>query len=271
MISSRQVEAVIADARVHAVTLTGSEAAGRAVAACAGAHLKKTVLELGGSDAFIVLEDADLEVTVSNAVASRFLNAGQSCIAAKRFIVIDTVAEKFMERFKAGVESLHIGDPMQETTTLAPMARADLRTELQRQVDISVDGGAVVVTGGGPLPGPGAYYAATILDGVAPGMPVYDEEVFGPVASVVRVRDEEAALRVANGSRYGLGGSIWTRDTRRGESLARGLESGAAFVNGMVKSDPRLPFGGIKASGYGRELARHGLREFLNAKTLWMR
>jgi len=271
MISSRQVEAVIADARVHAVTLTGSEAAGRAVAACAGAHLKKSVLELGGSDAFIVLEDADLEATVSNAVVSRFLNAGQSCIAAKRFIVIDTVADEFVERFKAGVESLRIGDPMDETTTLAPMARADLRNELQRQVDASVDAGAVIVTGGGPLPGPGAYYAATILDHVAPGMPAYDEELFGPVASVLRVRDEEEALRVANGSRYGLGGSVWTRDARRGESLARRLDAGAAFVNGMVKSDPRLPFGGVKASGYGRELAHHGLREFLNAKTLWMR
>ena len=271
LIGAAQTEQVIADPRVHAVTLTGSEPAGRKVAAAAGAHLKKSVLELGGSDPFIVLEDADLVVTVSNAVVSRFQNAGQSCIAAKRFIVVDEIADAFLARFKAEAEKLSPGDPNDERATLGPMARADLRDEVHKQVSASIERGAVKVTGCAPLPGPGYFYAASILDRVAPGMPAYEQELFGPVAAVIRVRDEDEALAVADASRYGLAGSVWTRDTARGERLARRIQAGACFVNGMVKSDPRLPFGGVKASGYGRELSHHGLREFVNAKTIWVR
>jgi succinate-semialdehyde dehydrogenase/glutarate-semialdehyde dehydrogenase len=271
MVGAAQVESLIADSRVHAVTLTGSEPAGRKVAAAAGAHLKKTVLELGGSDPFIVLADADLDMTVRNAVVSRFQNAGQSCIAAKRFIVVDDIADTFLARFKGEVEALKAGDPGDADTTLAPMARNDLRDELHKQVSESIAHGAEPVTGCAPLPGPGYFYAASLLDRVAPGMPAYEQELFGPVAAVIRVGDEAEALAVANASRFGLGGSVWTQDSARGERLARRVQSGACFVNGMVKSDPRLPFGGVKASGYGRELSRHGLREFVNAKTIWIR
>ena len=271
MISSAQVEGVIRDARVHAVTLTGSEPAGRQVAATAGACLKKSVLELGGSDAFIVLEDADLDWTVQQAVASRFLNGGQSCIAAKRFIVVAAAADAFLSRFQAAVEQLRAGDPMDEATTLAPLARPDLRDELHRQVSDSLAAGAVALTGCRPLAGTATYYAPSILDQVRPGMRAYEEELFGPVAIVIRARDEADAVRIANDSRFGLGGSVWTADSARGERIARQLECGCAFVNGLVKSDPRLPFGGIKASGYGRELSLLGMREFVNAKTVWVR
>ena len=271
MIDAREVAGVIADPRVHAVTLTGSEPAGRAVAAAAGQHLKKSVLELGGADAFAVLEDADLDLTVQQAVASRFLNCGQSCIAAKRFIVVAEIADEFVARFAAAVAALHGGDPADENTTLAPMARADLRDELHAQVQASLDAGALRVIGGELPQGPGAFYPATILDQVKPGMVAYEQELFGPVAAVIRVADAALALAVANDSRFGLGGSVWTQDTARGERFARQLQCGSAFVNGMVKSDPRLPFGGIKASGYGRELSQHGLREFVNAKTLWVK
>ena len=271
MIDARDVAGVIADPRVHAVTLTGSEPAGRSVAAAAGQHLKKSVLELGGSDAFVVLEDADLDIAVAQAVTSRFLNCGQSCIAAKRFIVVEAIADDFVARFADAVGDLRAGDPADGDTTLAPMARADLRDELHRQVEASVQAGARVVTGGAPVVGPGAFYPATILDQVTRDMAAYEQELFGPVAAVIRVTDEAEALAVANGSRFGLGGSVWTRDSARGERFARQMQCGSAFVNGMVKSDPRLPFGGIKASGYGRELSHHGLREFVNAKTLWVR
>ena len=271
MIGASQSEQVIADRRVDAVTLTGSERAGRQVAAAAGQHLKKTVLELGGSDAFVVLEDADLESAVANAVTSRFQNAGQSCIAAKRFIVVDTLADDFVARFKAAVEALKPGDPAAEGTTLAPLAREDLREALHRQVRASLAQGAVAVCGCEPLEGAGFFYAASIVDRVMPGMPAYEEELFGPVAAVIRVRGEEEAVAVANASRYGLGSSVWTGDGARGERIARRIQAGACFVNGAVKSDPRLPFGGIKASGYGRELSHHGLREFVNAKTIWIR
>ncbi len=213
MIASEQVTQVIADPRVHAVTLTGSESAGRAIAAQAGQHLKKTVLELGGSDAFIVLEDAELDLTADNAIASRFLNAGQSCIAAKRFIVVDTVAEAFLERLKARVKALKPGDPLAEHTRLTPLARMDLRDQLHAQVTASIAAGAVAVTGCTPIPGPGAFYQASILDRVTPGMCAFDEEVFGPVAAVIRARDEEEAIRLANASPFGLEGSIWTGDT----------------------------------------------------------
>ena len=271
MIRASQVQKVIEDPRVHAVTLTGSEPAGRQVAATAGANLKKSVLELGGSDAFIVLEDADLDETVKVAVTSRFLNTGQSCIAAKRFIVVDAIAEDFVTRFKAGAEVLQPGDPLNEATTMAPMARTDLRDELHQQVRDSIAAGAVPVTGCEPVEGAGAYYLPSILDRVEPGMRAYGEELFGPVAIVIRARDENDALRIANDSPYGLGGSIWTRDTARGERLARQMQSGATFINGLVKSDPRLPFGGVKNSGYGRELSHHGIHEFVNAKTIWIK
>ena len=272
MIRASQVQKVIEDPRVHAVTLTGSEPAGRKVAAIAGSVLKKSVLELGGSDPFIVLEDADLDAAVKDAVASRFLNAGQSCIAAKRFIVVDAIAGDFVDRFKAGVESLQVGDPMDENTGLAPMARTDLREELHKQVVDSLAAGAVNVTGCEIVEDrPGAYYRASILDQVGPGMRAYHEELFGPVAIVIRARDEADALRIANDSPFGLGGNVWSGDPARAENLARQLECGCAFVNSFVKSDPRLPFGGIKHSGYGRELSHHGIHEFVNAKTIWIK
>jgi succinate-semialdehyde dehydrogenase/glutarate-semialdehyde dehydrogenase len=271
MIESSRVAEVIADPRVQAVTLTGSEPAGRQVAATAGSHLKKTVLELGGSDPFIVLEDADLELAVEQAVTSRFLNTGQSCIAAKRFIVVEPVADAFVEQFRAAVEALGTGDPLDEANRLGPMARTDLREELHRQVEESIAQGAEAVTGCRIPPGPGAFYPPSILDRVVPGMCAWSEELFGPVASIIRVADEAEAVRVANDTEFGLGGSVWTRDSARGERIARQLECGCAFVNGLVKSDPRLPFGGVKHSGYGRELSILGMREFLNAKTVWIR
>ena len=271
MISASQVKSVIEDDRIHAVTLTGSEPAGRQVAATAGSCLKKSVLELGGSDAFIVLEDADLDLTVNAAVISRYLNTGQSCIAAKRFIVVDAIAEDFITRFKAAVEALKAGDPTDESTTLAPMAREDLRDELHLQVTDTIAAGAIAVTGCEPIEGVGAFYKASILDRVETGMRAYHEELFGPVAIIIHARDEEEALQIANDSPFGLGGSVWTQDSARGEALARRVESGCTFVNGFVKSDARLPFGGIKNSGYGRELSQHGIREFTNAKTIWIK
>ncbi|HAJ91844.1 MAG TPA: succinate-semialdehyde dehydrogenase [Gammaproteobacteria bacterium] len=271
MIPSSQVEGVIQDPRVQAVTLTGSEPAGRQVAATAGAQIKKSLLELGGSDPFIVLEDADLELAVEQAVVSRFLNTGQSCIAAKRFIVVDAIAEAFIDRFRVAVEALVMGDPLDDDTRLGPMARADLRDELHQQVVDSIAQGAVAVTGCRPAAGDGVYYQASILDHVRPGVRAYTEELFGPVASIIRAADENEAICIANDTDFGLGGSVWTRDSERGERIARQLECGSAFVNGLVKSDPRLPFGGIKHSGYGRELSRLGIHEFVNAKTIWIR
>ncbi len=270
-IEAKQVVDVISHDCVQMVALTGSESAGRKVAATAGEHLKKTVLELGGADAFIVLEDADLDLAVETALISRFLNAGQSCIAAKRFIVVDAVADLFVDRFKEVIAALKMGSPRDETVTLAPMARLDLRDELHQQVMDSVALGATPVTGCVVPESEGAFYPPSLLDYVQPGMPAYEEELFGPVAAVIRVADEEEGLAVANSSRYGLGGSVWTADQKRGEALALKVQSGACFVNGLVKSDPRLPFGGVKASGYGRELFRHGIREFVSAKTIWLR
>ena len=269
-IASDQVERVIQDPRVRAVTLTGSEPAGRAVAAQAGKALKKSVLELGGSDPFVVLEDADLELAVAKAVQSRFMNAGQSCIAAKRFIVVEAVAEAFERRFVQAALRLRHGDPLNEETTLAPMARADLRDELHGQVKDALDFGARRLTGGAPIEGPGFFYPPTVIADVTPRMRAYGEELFGPVAALLQARDEDEALRIANDSPFGLGGSVWTRDQDRGLAFARRLECGCAFVNELVKSDPRVPFGGIKASGYGRELSRQGIREFVNAKTIWV-
>lgn len=268
MISASQVAGVIADPRVQAVTLTGSEAAGRQVAATAGANLKKTLLELGGSDAFVVLDDANLDWAVEQGVASRFLNSGQSCVAAKRFIVVDSIADEFVARFKEATEILQAGDPMRAETTLAPMARIDLRDELHDQVTRSLSAGATAVTGCEPLDRKGAYYAASILDHVRPGMAAWSEEFFGPVAIVIRAKDEVDAIAIANDSDFGLGGSVWTENAARGERVARAMQAGAVFVNSMVKSDPRLPFGGIKNSGYGRELSYHGMLEFVNQKTI---
>jgi succinate-semialdehyde dehydrogenase/glutarate-semialdehyde dehydrogenase len=271
LLDGAAAEALIGDPRIHAVSFTGSEAAGRRVAAAAGAHLKKSVLELGGSDAFVVLADADLEQAAQVGVTSRFLNAGQSCIAAKRFIVVDSIAREFLDIFRHKAAALVVGDPMDEGTHIGPMARADLRTQLHRQVTDSVQRGAQPLLGCTPLPGDGFFYAPSLLDQVRPGMPAYAEELFGPVACIIRAKDDEDALNIANDNRYGLGGSVWTRDAEKGEAYARRLQCGAAFVNGLVKSDPRLPFGGIKASGYGRELSVHGIREFVNAKTLWIK
>jgi succinate-semialdehyde dehydrogenase/glutarate-semialdehyde dehydrogenase len=268
-IDNAQTASVIADARIKAVTLTGSERAGRSVAATAGAHLKKCVMELGGSDPFIVLADADLDAALPIALSSRFGNAGQTCIAAKRFILVDAVADAFIERFVAGARALAVGDPSADATTLAPMARADLRASIHQQVQASVAKGARVLCGGAPLDGPTAY-PATILDGVAPGMSAYHEELFGPAASILRVKDEADAARVANDTSFGLGASVWTRDVERGERVARGVAAGAVFVNALVRSDVRLPFGGTKASGFGRELAQHGIHEFMNIKTIYV-
>jgi succinate-semialdehyde dehydrogenase/glutarate-semialdehyde dehydrogenase len=269
-IAHAQAEALIARPEVQAVTLTGSERAGRRIAALAGAALKKTVLELGGSDPFVVLEDADLERAAATAVTARFQNNGQSCIAAKRFILVDAIAEAFLDRFRHRVEALTVGDPAEEDTDVGPLARADLRDHLHRQVVESIRAGAVPVTGCAILDRPGYFYAPSILDRARPGMPAYDEELFGPVAAIVRARDEAEALALANRHRYGLGGSVWTEDLERGEGFARQMECGLAFVNGLARSDPRLPFGGVKDSGYGRELGAFGLREFANVKTVWV-
>jgi len=271
LIGPEQAEKLIADARIHAVTLTGSEAAGRRIAAAAGSQLKKSVLELGGSDAFVVLADADLDEAARVAVASRFLNGGQSCIAAKRIILVESIAEDFLARFKQRLAQLKQGDPTREDTDLGPMARADLRDALHQQVTESINKGALPLMGCEPVAGPGYYYKVSLLDKVRPGMPAYDDELFGPVAAVIHAKDEADALRIANDSRFGLGGNVCTRDSKRGEIFARAMHCGQAFVNGMVKSDPHLPFGGVKASGYGRELALHGIREFVNIKTIWIK
>ena len=266
-ISSGQVAEVIANPVISAVALTGSEAAGRSVASLAGQAIKPSVLELGGSDPFIVLDDADLEFTAEHALTSRFMNAGQSCIAAKRFIVLEHIADKFVQIFKEKVQQLQVGNPAQESTNLAPMARKDLCEELQLQVQDALNNGAVAVVGC-EYSGDNCSYPASIIDNVNPQMKIYDEEVFGPVASIIRVKDEAEAISVANSSRFGLGGSVWTADSDRGERIARKLECGSAFVNSIVKSDPKAPFGGVKESGYGRELSEYGIKEFVNIKTL---
>jgi succinate-semialdehyde dehydrogenase/glutarate-semialdehyde dehydrogenase len=268
-IDNEMAAKVIADPRVKAVTLTGSDRAGRSVASTAGRNLKKCVMELGGSDPFVVLDDADLDVTIPAAIASRFGNAGQTCIAAKRFIVTPGIADAFVQRFVDAASKLAVGDPMDEATTLAPMARADLREEIHAQVRRSIDAGATLLLGG--MPGEGAcHYPATILDHVVPGMPAYGEELFGPAAAILRARDDADAVRLANDTDFGLGASVWTRDLVRGEAVARKLQAGAIFVNAIVRSDVRLPFGGTKTSGFGRELAEHGIHEFMNIKTVYV-
>jgi succinate-semialdehyde dehydrogenase/glutarate-semialdehyde dehydrogenase len=264
------VARVIADDRIRAVTLTGSPRAGASVAEQAGRHFKKTVLELGGSDPFIVLHDADVAAAAQAAAEARLVNSGQSCIAAKRFIVVESVATQFLERFGPELQARVLGDPLEPGTDVGPQARLDLRAALHRQVEASVARGARLEFGGRVPDGPGAFYPPTLLTAVSPGMAAFDEETFGPVAAVIRVRDEAEAVRLANASAYGLGASIWTRDRARAERLVGELEAGIVFVNAIVKSDPRLPFGGVKRSGYGRELSEFGLREFVNVKTAWL-
>jgi succinate-semialdehyde dehydrogenase/glutarate-semialdehyde dehydrogenase len=232
--------------------------------------LKKCVLELGGSDAFIVLDDADLAAAAQVAVRARFQNTGQSCIAAKRFIVVEAVADAFEQDFVAAAAQLRVGDPLDRETQVGPMARGDLRAELDQQVQASVKLGAQVPLGGKCLPGKGYFYEPTIMTHVTPQMPVFQEETFGPVAAVIRARDTEHALQLANASPFGLSGNLWTSDVERGRRLARRIESGGVFINGMTASDPRLPFGGIKRSGYGRELSSFGIREFVNIQTIWI-
>jgi succinate-semialdehyde dehydrogenase/glutarate-semialdehyde dehydrogenase len=272
LIGHRATADIIADRRVRGVTLTGSDGAGRAVSQAAGRNLKKTVLELGGSDPCIVLADADLDRAARAAVASRYLNTGQSCINAKRIIVVDDVYDDFLERFRAEAEALKLGDPMDEDTDLGPLARDDLRDTVHDQVQRTLahpDGGRLVI-GGEPVDGPGYFYPATIIRDVDPEAPAAKEEVFGPVAAFIRAEDEAAAVELANASVFGLGAAVWTGDVERGQRLAARIESGSVFVNELVKSDPRLPFGGVKESGYGRELAREGAIEFTNVKTVWV-
>ena len=268
LIDSKEVNAVIENPFIKAVTLTGSEEAGSKVAETAGREIKKTVLELGGSDAFIVLEDADLDKAAEIAVKSRMVNTGQSCIAAKRFIVVTEVAADFISKMKEQMAQLKTGNPLETDCDYGPLARQDLAEELQKQVEASVQKGATIVLDGGHEKG--AYFKPMILKDVKPGMPAYDEEMFGPVAAVIVVKDEAEAIQVANDSRFGLAGSVWTKDKERGLAVARKVETGAMFVNALVHSDPVMPFGGIKKSGYGRELSYVGIREFMNQKSIWV-
>ena len=271
LIGHEASERLIERPLVRAVTLTGSVRAGKAVAAQAGSLVKKTVLELGGSDAYVVLEDADLDLAVETCVKSRLTNSGQSCIAAKRFVVVASVREDFERRMVERMTSVRMGDPFDEATELGPQARADLRDELHEQVERSVSAGARLLLGGELPDGPGAFYPPTVLTDVTPGMPAYEEELFGPVAAIIEARNEADAIRIANDSVFGLGAAVFTRDRERGERIAREeLQAGACFVNAFVRSDPRLPFGGVKESGYGRELSPLGIREFVNVKTVWV-
>jgi succinate-semialdehyde dehydrogenase / glutarate-semialdehyde dehydrogenase len=271
LIGAAQVESVMTDSRVKAATLTGSEPAGASLAAIAGTHIKKTVLELGGSDPFIVLESADLNLAVETAVKARMLNNGQSCIAAKRFIVVDAIADAFEQKLVAAFKSLTVGDPMDENINVGPLATATIRSELDQQVQTAVEHGAQVLIGGHPQPGPGHFYPPTILTQISSDNPIYRDEFFGPVALLFRVSDLEAAIALANDTPFGLGASVWTTVPAEQQRCITDIEAGAVFINGMVKSDPRLPFGGIKRSGYGRELGLPGIHEFVNIKTIWIK
>jgi succinate-semialdehyde dehydrogenase / glutarate-semialdehyde dehydrogenase len=269
VISSKKVVAVIRNKNVQAVTLTGSTPAGRAVASTAGYEIKKTLLELGGSDPYVILEDADLDSAAEICVNARLINGGQSCIAAKRFIIVEEIYKMFEERFLQKMKLKKMGDPFDESNHLGPQARTDLRNELHDQVKISIDKGAKLLLGGEIPNVKGAYYPPTVLTNVSPGMPAYDDEIFGPVASLIKVKDEAGAIKVANATSFGLGAAVFTKDNDRGERIAeKELIAGACFVNDSVRSDPRLPFGGVKESGYGRELSLFGIREFVNIKTV---
>lgn len=270
LVGSDRVAPLIADARIRAVTLTGSEAAGVSVGRAAGEELKKVVLELGGSDPFIVMPSVDVEATVAVAVKARTINNGQSCIAAKRFIVHREIAETFARRFAEKMAALVVGDPLDPATDIGPLATPSIRDEVDEQVKKTVAAGARLLTGGTRPERPGVFYAPTVLADVPAGSPGADEEIFGPVACVFSADSVDDAIAIANRSRFGLGASAWTRDPAEQERFATELEAGAVFINGMVKSDPRLPFGGVKRSGHGRELAAHGIREFVNVKTVWI-
>lgn len=271
LLSSNQINRIMEHPLVRAVTLTGSNSAGQAVGAGAGKLLKKSVLELGGSDPYIILEDADLEAAAKTCVESRLLNSGQSCIAAKRFVVIETVRKRFEDMFIDHMQAKKMGDPLEEDVDIGPQARFDLRDNLHRQVARSIAKGAKCLLGGKIPKGNGAFYPATVLSAVRKDMPAYDEEIFGPVGAVISVKDEREAIQVANDSSFGLGAAIFTGDIERGERIATyELEAGCCFVNAFVKSDPRLPFGGIKSSGYGRELSHYGIKEFVNIKTVYV-
>jgi len=270
LVPGSETRKLIADPRIAAVTLTGSEAAGVEVAAASGHVLKKTVLELGGSDAFIVLEDADLDEAAQVAVTARFQNNGQSCIAAKRFIVVESVAEAFEQKFVANTARLKVGDPLEYDTKIGPLARKDLRETLDQQVQQSIQQGAKVLIGGGIREGKGYFYEPTILTNVTPQMSVFTDETFGPVAAVIHARDAEHAIKLANDSKFGLGSNLWTRNIEQARTLAARIQAGGVFINGMTASDPRLPFGGVKHSGYGRELSSFGIQEFVNVQTVWI-
>lgn len=263
------VNEIIADPRVAAVTLTGSEKAGASVAEAAGRALKKTVLELGGSDPFVVLADADIEAISPLAVRARFVNTGQSCLCAKRFMVEAPVIAEFEQRVGAAVAALKIGDPTDPATQIGPLAKPEFVNDIERQVNESVAMGARVVTGGHRIDGPGNYYAPTVLADVTPEMPVFNQETFGPVLALVKADSADAAIALADRTQYGLAASVWTSDMQRGVELGRGINSGALFVNAVVVSDPRMPFGGVKLSGYGRELSKEGIREFTNVRSVW--
>ena len=270
LVPGSETSKLIADPRIAAVTLTGSEAAGVEVAGASGHALKKTVLELGGSDAFIVLEDADLDQAAQVAVTARFQNNGQSCIAAKRFIVVESVAEAFEQKFAANTAKLKVGDPLEHDTKVGPLARKDLRETLDQQVQQAVEQGAKVLIGGKARAGKGNFYEPTILTNVTPEMSVFTDETFGPVAAVIHARDVEHALELANDTKFGLSSNLWTRNIEQARELAARIEAGGVFINGMTTSDPRLPFGGIKSSGYGRELSAFGIQEFVNVQTVWI-
>jgi succinate-semialdehyde dehydrogenase/glutarate-semialdehyde dehydrogenase len=269
LIGSGPVDAILNDDRVAAATLTGSEQAGIQVGVSAAKRVKKVVLELGGSDPFVVMPSADLESAVATAVEARIQNNGQSCIAAKRFIVAEPIADEFERRFVSRMQGLRIGDPFDENTQLGPLANADAVSSLDADVKKTVAAGARVLTGGEPLKRSGYYYAPTVLTNIPQNSPAYSEEFFGPVASIFRVKDIDEAIRIANDNRYGLGASVWTHHPPEIERFINELEAGMVFVNKMVASDPRVPFGGVKRSGHGRELSAHGIREFVNIKTVW--
>jgi succinate-semialdehyde dehydrogenase/glutarate-semialdehyde dehydrogenase len=270
LVGSQKVDKILGDPRVMAATLTGSEGAGIEVGIGAAKRIKKVVLELGGSDPFIVMPSANLEVAAATAVKARIVNNGQSCIAAKRFIVAESIADKFEGLFAEKMAALNVGDPFDEKTELGPLSTADGLADLDRDVKKTVEAGAKILTGGKPLDRPGNFYAPTVLTNIPEGSPAHKEELFGPVASVFRAKDVDDAIRIANDSRFGLGASAWTNDKTERERFINDLESGMVFINRMVASDPRMPFGGVKWSGHGRELGAHGIREFTNIKTVWI-